>query len=178
MIKKFAIGVGILAFLQMIFIAAFIWMPRDPAKSTGATSVTARIDEVIELPMPDAVLYRHDRTEVDVASLRGEPVVLHLWGTWCPPCVEELPALLDRAATAEQPLLAVAIDDDWESLEKFFPDGVPTDVLLPSDATFVKDLGVSGLPATLLIDADGTVRKRWSGARAWTAADWRRLVAQ
>jgi cytochrome c biogenesis protein CcmG, thiol:disulfide interchange protein DsbE len=103
--------------------------------------------------------------EVALADYAGTPVVLNFWASWCAPCQEEMPALVDFAdATPGVRVVGVAVDDRPSDSRAFareaavdFPLGVDRrgDVA----ATF----GVKGLPATVFVDAEGRVAKTHLG---------------
>ena len=64
---------------------------------------------------------------------RGHPVLLNFWATWCPPCVDEVPSLEDLARRldgTDMRMLAVSVDDDWDTIRRFFAKGSDIGVLL------------------------------------------------
>lgn len=98
---------------------------------------------------------------------RGSVVVVNFWATWCVPCREEMPDLQHLADTfAGQPLSVwgVNLQEDAESVQRFADEvGVRFPLLLDADGAVVRSYGVRGLPATFVIDKEGTVRYRRLG---------------
>jgi thiol-disulfide isomerase/thioredoxin len=96
---------------------------------------------------------------------------VHFWATWCPPCREELPALLalsrDLARGGRFELVAVSVDRDWKVVESFFGGSVPPEVVRDAKLSGARAYGVSFLPDSYLVDADGNVVLRILGARDW-----------
>ncbi len=68
---------------------------------------------------PQFVVNDGTRT-VDLSKLRGRVVLLNLWATWCAPCIEELPSLLElQKKMPEIEIVAVSIDQDPDVYRKF-----------------------------------------------------------
>ncbi|HEV2617248.1 MAG TPA: TlpA disulfide reductase family protein, partial [Candidatus Acidoferrales bacterium] len=60
-----------------------------------------------------------------LSDLRGKVVVLNFWATWCPPCVEEMPSLVQmqkKFQGKDVTVLAVSVDDDPDAYHKFLKD--------------------------------------------------------
>lgn len=111
------------------------------------------------------------------SKMKGYPVVLHFWATWCGPCLQELPELL-KLADAERArgvtFVAVAIDQSWKDLETFFslhPElRAMTDkmvVLLDPDSEVANAYGSSRFPETFLINDAMLIDNKFVGAQAW-----------
>lgn len=125
----------------------------------------------LDRPLPTLTLYGPDDTPT---PLPEGPFVLHIWATWCPPCREELPGLLDFAAEAPIPVLAVATDPDWSAIRRFV--GAPSPALRRADARAIADgLDVSDLPVTFVV-VGGRAVLRFDGARDWSDRAVRRAV--
>ena len=109
--------------------------------------------------------------QLPVRTLRGRPLVLNFWATWCPPCVKEMPEL-DRFAREFSnrgwQVLGVAIDqaDPVRAFLKVTPVGFPV-VLAGADGLgWVRRLGnpAGGLPFSVVLSAPGQIVQRKLGA--------------
>lgn len=122
---------------------------------------------------PELTLVRPDGADRRLSDLRGRTLLLHFWATWCSPCREELPDVLatGRALAREGNLevVAVSLDENWESVREFFGGEIPAEIFRDGSAT-AKAYGVSTLPDSYLVRADGTLRLRIHGARNWLSA--------
>ena len=111
-----------------------------------------------------------------LAALRGKPVLVNFWATWCPPCKDELPALLDFAAEAEARVLAVSLDPDWDAVRRFLGPDLPPPVLRADSDTVAQAFDVRSLPVTFVIDAGGQLKLRLDGPRGWASPGIRAQV--
>ncbi len=115
---------------------------------------------------PDFSLPLLDGGSVRLSSLRGRPVVLNFWATWCPPCQEEMPHLQAAAAAAGERAVFLGVDDAEPAADvrAFLQShGVTYPIALDTGAT--ADLyGAYSLPVTFFIDKDGVVRDVIDGA--------------
>lgn len=107
---------------------------------------------------------------VSAASLRGRPLLLNFWATWCPPCVEEFPlldAFFRENSSKGWQVLGLAIDQP-SAVRAFLhrtPVGFPIGLAGLEGTELSKSLGnrVGGLPFTVVFGADGNVRHRRMG---------------
>lgn len=155
------------------------------AIESGRDADEARFSfERLDRAAPDVALTGPGGRATRLGDHRGRPVLLHFWATWCPPCVDELPGLLDAAGEheGELVLLAVSLDEDWAAVERFFDGSVPASVWRLADPEAYGLYDVVDLPDTFLIGADGRIRGRYGGERDWTSAGARahleRVVAE
>ncbi len=106
--------------------------------------------------------------EAKLADLRGHPVVVNQWGSWCPPCRAEFPFFGESAEAhaAEVAFLGVDIQDDREAAQAFlreFP--VPYPSIYDRDADAVASLGWGQVsPTTWFIDEAGEIIHQRPGA--------------
>ncbi|MDX8402812.1 MAG: TlpA disulfide reductase family protein [Mariprofundaceae bacterium] len=104
-----------------------------------------------------------------LADYKGKPVVLHFWASWCPPCRSEMPKLEAWSeAHKDVELIVVTLDRNIADAAAFLESkdiGFPA---LQGDMMRAQKLGVRGLPTTLVIGPDSTVRKTRIGSVHWS----------
>ena len=124
----------------------------NPLTSTGANLVGEQV--------PALKFKSADSRTQTLASFRGKPVLIDLWATWCAPCVEALPKLdkIYHEAT-EKGLVLISVDRDEEAktAADFFAKKGYAWPNFHDDGEIEKLLGSSGIPRTLLIDAQGKI---------------------
>ena len=152
-------------------------LPPRPARaqSAGASPTgTLRVDGPKALPAFSVTDPEGVRREMPFFA--GKGVVLNLWATWCPPCVEEMPAL-DRLAglLAGDNILVIPASSDRNGramVEPFYArTGIRNlGIWLDPNSAATRALGARGLPTTVLIDRLGRERARLEGGAAWDGA--------
>lgn len=100
---------------------------------------------------------------MSTADLAG-PLLLNVWGTWCPACYEEHPYLLELSRRGVV-IVGINYKDDPVAAQAFLGRlGSPyRAVILDTEGKLGVDLGVYGAPETFVIDASGLVRHRITG---------------
>jgi cytochrome c biogenesis protein CcmG/thiol:disulfide interchange protein DsbE len=126
----------------------------------------ARIGEAA----PDFTVTDSDRM-VALHDFRGKVVVLNFWATWCPPCVEELPSLVELQAKLKNrgiQVVAVSVDVDGNAYRRFLRDQ-KVDLLTVRDPDHKSDnlYGTFKYPETYIIDRDGKLRRKFVGPVDW-----------
>jgi thiol-disulfide isomerase/thioredoxin len=124
-------------------------------------------------PTPDFDLVDKSGQHWSLAKLRGQPVLVSFWATWCPPCVEEMPSLeaLARRLEGKATVLAISVDEDWATVDKFFPKGTALTVLLDPSREVPARFGTSKFPETFLVDRGGRVRHAFINKRDWSPTE-------
>ena len=142
---------------------------------TPAMTEAPRANDLIGQPAPAFVLPTADGGEVDLQRLRGRVVVLDFWATWCAPCRQGLPLLHDVAdwvSASELPVEILTINI-WEhgqgearleKATKFWQDkGFSLPILMDYEGETAAPYGLSGIPVTVVIRADGVVHAHHFG---------------
>lgn len=105
--------------------------------------------------------------KVKLSNLRGKPVILNFWASWCVSCREEamhLEAYWKRYREKGVIVLGVAIQDTPENAREFAKlHGKTYPIALDGSGKTTIDYGVYGVPETFLIDANGIIRHKEAG---------------
>lgn len=109
--------------------------------------------------LPPLTLERLEGGRLDLAALRGQPVVINLWATWCPPCRRELPMLADAARTYTDVHFVFADQAEGRATVQRYLDEredlVLEGVVLDASTHLANEFNTVGLPTTLFFDSDG-----------------------
>jgi cytochrome c biogenesis protein CcmG/thiol:disulfide interchange protein DsbE len=114
----------------------------------------------------------------------GKVVLLNIWATWCGPCRTEMPsieALHREFAPRGLQVVAVSIDEagQEQAIRDFVQEyGLTFEVLHDASGAIQRIYQTTGVPETMIIGADGVIRKKVIGATEWNSAANRALVDQ
>ncbi len=155
--------------------------PRDPALAplVIAAGLAPCPDSVPDAPvlqpvgqigggLPDLTLAcLGEGPDVTLSGLRGKPILLNVWASWCPPCIAEMPMLAAAAREHEDDLIVLGIDIQDRP-------GAALDLAAALDIGFASvvdepfnvraPLVIPGPPVSFFIDADGVIQGRKDGA--------------
>lgn len=102
----------------------------------------------------------------DLESLRGTPVLINFWATWCQPCLYEHPILLDGARRYRDKVqfLGIILHDETSTVRRYLAGaGEWGPSLADPDSQAAIAYGVYGAPETFIIDRDGVVVHKHTG---------------
>ena len=131
---------------------------------------------------PDFTLKTLDGQEITLSQLKGKVVLLDFWATWCGPCRESIPHLVQLYKNyRENGLEMIGMDldkGDVETVQRFVKSmDIPYPIIVASDDV-VKSYRVTGIPATILIDKEGKIRQRIAGFSNTIAQELNTKVAE
>jgi len=116
---------------------------------------------------PDFAFEDLEGNTVRLSELRGKPVLLNFWATWCPPCRKEIPDLQRFYEQYGDRITLLGIDwgEDVEEVKRFLERyGATYTNLLDKDGKFFVRYRLTGLPTSYWIDEEGIIRGMWLGA--------------
>ncbi len=114
-----------------------------------------------------------DGPPVNLSALRGTPLVVNVWASWCPPCIEEMPILARAARDLDGVVSFIGIDyqdDAARGLELLAAMGVGFPSVIDEEAQVRGPLAIPGPPVTFFVTPEGTIAGRWDGSITSDAA--------
>ncbi len=131
-------------------------------------------------PLREASLRGLNGPQRQLSSFRGRPLVINVWASWCGPCRAEM-ASLERLAwgplAPHLTVIGISTDDYIEKALAFLRQSNATlNHYLDRQLEMEQMLGATHLPLTVLVDAQGRVREKISGAQAWDSPEAQRLI--
>ena len=127
-----------------------------------------------DAPPPDVRFHTPAGEPVDLADYRGQVLFVNFWGSYCPPCVEEMPDLqkvYDELAGENFLILGVNVEESPEKVNAFVQENnITFPVAISDDGTVNPDLALHRMPTTWFIDAHGILRGKIEGQMDATLA--------
>jgi len=159
-----AIVIGLMLIAGPAFLSFLPAVPK-PALQSGMQSGMPQEGQ----PIPDFDLPTLDGRRVRLSDLRGSPVLINFWATWCGPCKQEMPLIVEQYNWNKgKGLRVLAIDtllndnlEDMRAFAKRF--NMNFDVLVDETDAIAGGWEVMGLPTTFFVKPDGTVAKAHVG---------------
>ena len=185
MTRRSPVGSGRLLILVVLVVVAVV-LPAgvallgrgEPGTGTGSPPTSASTAVQTYPPGTPAKALRLpglDGPEVDLAALRGRPVVVNFWATWCEPCVREFPLLRAAAAAHKGDRLAVVgvLTRDRPGPARDFvrAQHATWPVALDPEAATATAWGAVGLPHTWFVRPDGTLASHQLGELTQASLD-------
>jgi cytochrome c biogenesis protein CcmG/thiol:disulfide interchange protein DsbE len=110
---------------------------------------------------------------VDIAKLRGHIVILNFWATWCVPCIEEVPTLVELQHRMPQvTVVAISGDEDASAYRQFLLDNRVDFVTVRDPSNRIpRQYGTIKIPESYVIDRKGILRRKFVSAQNWTSPE-------
>jgi peroxiredoxin len=142
-------------------------LPGGPGRGFPQVSVEAGTAPVVRTgeAAPDFGLVLDNGSTLTLESLRGRPVLINHWATWCGPCRVEMPEIV-RAAAANPDLVVIGANDgeNPENVMRFAEEyGMEFPVTIDPDGQLSRLFSVRALPMSIFIDREGVVHTIWVG---------------
>jgi thiol-disulfide isomerase/thioredoxin len=161
------IGAGLLIGIGLgIFFLAVFGIGQDFFKNWGGSDRAEIVGPALNKPVLDFTLNTLRGDRLGTEDLRGQPVLINFWATWCGPCRIEMP-YFEEAHQKFGPdlvVMAVNIDEPSDQVQAFVDDlGLNFEILLDTGSK-VKDLyRITAFPTTYLVDREGFFKAQHIG---------------
>ena len=161
-------GIGILARickLLVLWTLCLLLSPLTPAQAAGPNRAT---------PLPEVVFQGLDGSPVPLSDFKGQVVLINFWGTWCEPCLKEIPELVHLSHQYKEnglQVLGIAVDSGRPEDIRLFMAEHQMDyrVLIGEMETVKRQFRVLGFPTSLLVDRNGMIQRRYFGPQTLEA---------
>jgi thiol-disulfide isomerase/thioredoxin len=149
--------IGIVIVVAVVVVAAVLALAsRDSSSGEGPGGSSSGASFAGPIMAPD---------EFAVADFAGKPLVINMFGSWCPPCNAEAPDLATFAAeNPDAQVVGVACEDTEEDAVGFMEEFGLTYPLVMDDGTLVQEFGIPAYPTTIFFDAQGNEVDRLVGS--------------
>jgi len=132
------------------------------------TTITIASASTQLIPLPDATFQELNGSPRSLSDLKGTVVLLNFWGTWCAPCLQEIPGLIrlsHQFKTKGLEVVGIALESGHpQDIRAFMTEhGMDYSMLMGDMALVKKRFHIMGFPTSLLIDRQGQIRKRYFG---------------
>jgi len=131
-------------------------------------SAQATDEELQSLSLVDV-----EEQPISLESFKGKVILLNFWATWCPPCIKEMPSMerLRNQLTGKPfEVVAINVGESPTTVSSFMLEldtELTFPILLDQDAKSFGQLGLRGLPMTLILDHEGNIIEKVLGGRDW-----------
>lgn len=163
-----------LVILPTILILVLLTVSCSPGFERAGSERSATAAPQVGKLAPDFQLPDLNGQVVSLSGLRGKPVLINFWATWCPDCVEEMPYLqqiYDEWTDRGLVLLTIDIGESPATIKEFMLKyNLTMPVLLDARESVAQRYNITGIPTTFLIDKDGVIRAKIIGAFPSTEA--------
>lgn len=155
---------GAVLILVVVAIGAFQWFGGDDDDDPGPRSIDSPI---VGAAAPDFTLQTFSGEEVSLSDQRGKVVILNFWGSWCEPCIREMPAFQAFWESSPDDVVLIGVGAKQDSLENSREFAERFDITYPigrddggtrvTVGTIAMDYGITFYPMTFVISPDGII---------------------
>ena len=162
--------------VAVLAIALILYNNQDYSAQMGvagnaSTDGTGETQENSDPTAPDFYFFDENGNRLRLSQFKGKPVILNFWASWCGPCKSEMPDLEEAYKMYGEEIQFVILNmtdgsrETVESARRYIESaGYSFPVFYDKQQNGAVAYGVSGIPVTFFIDADGYVKGMYSGA--------------
>ena len=165
MSKKTKIALGIGGFVLFILLAVLAYNLLSPKVTPTDTNTSIEI-----IAAPDFTVTATDGTEVTLSSMKGKPVILNFWASWCPPCQKEMPDLQKQFEIHGDTIAFMMVDltdgqqETKESAQSFIEKNKYTfPIYFDETGKASTAYSIASIPMTFFINREGNIVKSVNG---------------
>ena len=151
------------AIVLLLGAAALLWGRVPPGADSGVLPPAPAVGH----PAPDFTLNTLDGEALTLSDLRGQPVILNFWATWCLPCRAEMPELErlhQRLAEAGVVVLGVNQAETAADIASYREEiGISFPTVVDQRMGVSREYLVNSIPTTFFIDREGTIQTLFIG---------------
>jgi peroxiredoxin len=128
---------------------------------------------------PDFTLYDTAGNEHKLSDYRDKVVIVDFWATWCPPCVVEIPHLVELYNKYNEKglvILGLSLDTDPQKIKYFIKKNNMDYPVLLGARKLIKTYAIKGIPTAYLINKDGSIVNKFVGYAPGAEKDIEKLV--
>ena len=182
------LGLIVGGILMVVLLAAVPILPRiegllsgNPLKALAVGPMAKFAFKELGTPAP-AVAFEGPEGPMTLARLKGRPVLVNLWASFCQPCIKELPSLdrLQQAMKGEGlEVVAINMDQDRDDALYFLAKNHVVHLPLYFDRNLLMSIALheENIPVSVLYDTNGREVGRYVGATDWNSPEARKLIA-
>jgi len=162
-------AVLIVSLFLVVILAALFWSRSPSGRMPEGAWLEAGKREAIDLSGSFETL---DGKAVSPEELKGKPLFLNVWATWCGPCRLEMPSMAElyREMSPRGLQMIAVTDEDAETVRAFLAKNrYPFTVLLDPENTLSGRFDISAIPTTFIVDDEGRLAYRHVGFNQWNS---------
>lgn len=164
-------ALSVVGILLVVFLGSYFYLSKSPSSSS------AHIDAVRKMEtegVPSFTAETLDKVKVELAAQPGRLVIVNFWASWCGPCIEEIPSLIQLAEHFKGRIEILAISNDekpediqifMKSFSKLKSSGIK--IIWDQDRKIADLFKVQRLPESFIVRANGKLEKKIIGSITW-----------
>lgn len=169
---------GLFAVVLVTVACAFVWFKYGkPMGKTGAEEVYSKIENLEKKGIPTIEVKDINGEKFKLNHVLAPVVLVNFWASWCEPCVEEYPIMLElvKHMKGKLKLIAISVDENSKDMEDFlksFGRGEMNQVYMIHDPEYriAKEFGTDRLPETYIFGSNKKLIRKIPNSEAWKQA--------